>query len=192
MLSSLALLLAVAAAAEPISAERAATIERDQKKAQKAVAEKYGNKKPSELTQDERREMIREQLAADREVLEKHGISAKDWARHEISQSREERAEQKAAAEKLEADEKAAAEKAEKEKSAKKEIEIQRGFSDDDPVVLDEKEGAAPRVDQGISGEAARDADEARGVDQVADTKDKDKGDEGAAPKKSGKGGKKR
>lgn len=73
-----ALLFAVLAhAAEPLSAQDLAKVQREMKKAAADVARKYGDKPSSE----ERKQMMNEQAAATRAVLEKNNLDAKDVAR---------------------------------------------------------------------------------------------------------------
>jgi hypothetical protein len=108
-------LAAQLALADDITPEQAAKVERENKKAQEDVAKKYGNKKSSEMSADERREMIADQKAANAKVLEKNGVSAKDYARYEVTANGAQRDAAKAsgaALDKKEADQKAAAEKA--------------------------------------------------------------------------------
>jgi hypothetical protein len=151
MLLTATLILSLSAGAD-LTPEKAAEIANDQAKAQAAVSAKYGNKKSTELTPDERRAMIKDQADADRKALDKHGISVKDWARYEQTQGRADYAAQKTAVKQLQEKEKAAAAAAAKGDAAgPKEIPIQRGFSDENPVVMEEKKGAAPRVDTSIA-----------------------------------------
>jgi hypothetical protein len=86
LLSTLALILA----ADPLTPTQAAAIEVEQQKAQAEVNERFGNKPSSELTSDERREMIRAQADAEKKVLEKNGVDAKTWARYMQSRGRSE------------------------------------------------------------------------------------------------------
>lgn len=153
---------APALAEDDLTPEKAAKIERDQTKALEAVDKKYGNKKSSELSNDERREAIRDRAAAEREVLEKNDVSAKAYTQYTSKMSVEDRAATKAAGARLEEKEKAAASR-EKEKEKGKaaggprEIPIQRGFNDNSPVVLEEKPGAAPAVEKGLPKDYADD-----------------------------------
>src|SRR4051812_9069823 len=103
------LLLAVlavplAARAEPPSPEDIAKIQHEQEKAAADVDKKYGDRKPSELSPEERRAMTKEKAAADREVLEKHGVDPKEYARASAKQNLDDRARTRAAREKLKAD----------------------------------------------------------------------------------------
>jgi hypothetical protein len=134
------------ALAEDLTPEQLARIRRDEKAALDKVNAAHGNKKPSELSAAERREMIREQQEASRKVMEEHGVSAKDYARQSARMGPKQNEAVAAAEKALEAKEKAAA--AGKPEQAKEpgEIEIQEGFSDENPVTLEEQEGATPVV----------------------------------------------
>ncbi len=138
-------------APDEVPAERAAAIERDQAKATQAVQQKYGNRKSSELSPDERREMVRDQAEAEQKVLDKFGIDRKSWALSQARRTREEREQVKQAAKAMDEQEQTAAKKAaEDAASAPKEVVVQRGISEDRPVVLEDKEGAAPIVEKGL------------------------------------------
>jgi hypothetical protein len=123
-----ALVFSSSLALADITPEKAATIEREKQKALDAVAKKYGNKKSSELTNDERRSKMADESSAVNKVLDKNGVSAKEYAKFEATASSADRQAAKAAGaaqEKKEADTKAAAEKAAKaEAEAKKAPDI--------------------------------------------------------------------
>ena len=68
-------------AGEELSPEKMAELQRAQKKAGEAVEKKYGNKKPSELSPDERKAMIKEKGDAEKAVLDKAGVDSKACAR---------------------------------------------------------------------------------------------------------------
>jgi hypothetical protein len=105
----------------------------------------------TELTREERAQMIRDLNAAETKVLEKYGVSQREWARSSINRSRDQAEAVKQAAHAQEAREKADAEKAAAAKKDEgREIVVQKGFSDESPVVLEEKEGAQPVVEQGL------------------------------------------
>lgn len=157
-LSLLSLCLALVAD-EPIPAEKAAVIERAQSKAQAEVSAKYGNKKSTELSQDERRQMVKDQAAAEKAVLEKHGVDAKQWARESLKRDRAQYADNQQRVKDLETKEKADEEKRKAEANAPKEIDVQRGINDGSPVTLDDKpneEGQVP-IEQGLPPEAIQD-----------------------------------
>jgi hypothetical protein len=140
-----------ALADDDLTPDKAAKIERDKSKAMDAIDKKYGNKKPNELSSDERKAIAQERSAAEHQALEKNGSSEKAYTRYQSKMSKEERAASKNAGEKLEANEKAAdAQAKEKAKGGPKEITIQRGFSDTNPVVLEEKAGGSPVVEKGL------------------------------------------
>jgi hypothetical protein len=141
----------LAVALGQFDAERLATIEREQAREAAAVTARYGNKKSTELTREERAQMIRDLNAAETKVLEKYGVSQREWARSSINRSRDQAEAVKQAARAQEAREKADAEKAAAAKKDEgREIVVQKGFSDESPVVLEEKEGAQPVVEQGL------------------------------------------
>lgn len=144
-------------AGDDLNPEKAAQIERDTDKALKEVDKKFGNKKSSELSSDERREVIRERSAAEKAVLEKHNVEPRAYISYTARQSRSEREATKQAGQALEAKEKAAQVEKEKEPAAPKEIIIQRGGAGKEPIVLVEKEGAAPMVTEGLPQEAIDD-----------------------------------
>ena len=96
-----------------------------------------------------------------REVFEKHNVDAKSYTKYTSRQTREERAATKQAGESLEAKEKAAEADKAKEAAAggPKEITIQRGGAGKDPIIMEEKEGAAPIVEKGLPQDAQDDQD---------------------------------
>ncbi|NOK36357.1 hypothetical protein HMI49_24430 [Corallococcus exercitus] len=149
MLAASSLVLAAPALAEDdgLTPEKVAAIQRDEAAAQAKVNADYGNRKPSEMSNAERGQAIRDQQKEAAKVMEKHGVSAKEFATFTARMTPEDN--QRAANEAKRLDDKA---KAEKEAEAKKrkgdgEVHIQQGFSDADPVELESEEGAEPSVD---------------------------------------------
>jgi len=148
----------LALAQEELTPEKIAAIRRDEKAAQAKVDAAYGNRKPSEMTNEERQKAIREQQAAGLSVMEKHGVSDKEYSRQLARMSPEEREAVERAEKKLEAEEKAkAAQEAEKKKQeeeaqarASENIPIQEGISEDNPVELESLKGAGNVVEQGL------------------------------------------
>lgn len=150
-----------------IAPEKAAAIELQHQKAQAEVWAKYGNRKLSEMSQEERRQLAKDQAAAERDVLEKNGIDAKTWARQSVKKDREEYAEAKALEKELAEKQKAEEEARKKAADGPKEVEVQRGITDATPVTLDEKpndtgkvaveEGLPPEVLQELGEVAAED-----------------------------------
>jgi hypothetical protein len=177
----LALALALALLADELTPQKAAQVQHDREKALAAIAQKYGNKPSSELSQDERREMIRDQRAAEDAVLAKNGVDAKAMARYEATLSLSERAAEKNEKQRLEkkdADDKQAAEERERKS---KEVPIQRGFSEDNPVTVEQNgESGPPAVENGLPQEALDDQAAASNADPSG------------APKTKGKGARKR
>lgn len=157
MLAASSLVLATPAFAEEegLTPEKVAAIQRDEAAAQAKVNAEYGDRKPSEMSNAERGRSIRDQQEEAAKVMEKHGVSAKEYAGYTARMTPEDN--QRVANESKRLDDKA---KAEKEAEAKKrkgdgEVHIQQGFSDADPVELEAEEGAAPVVDVDSSLETA-------------------------------------
>ncbi|MBK7859538.1 MAG: hypothetical protein IPJ65_13160 [Archangiaceae bacterium] len=166
MLAFAALLLALAA--DDLTPEKAAKVQKDRDAAMAEVAKKYGNKKSSELSSDERREMIRDQREAESAVLEKNNVDGKELARYEAKMSLDDRAATRAERDRLdkkEQNEKKAAEQKQQQAQQPQEVQVQRGFSDDHPVTLEEKPAAAgqPTVERGLPPEAVDDQNAASG-----------------------------
>lgn len=131
-----------------ISPAKNAAIKRDREKAMKKIDEKYGNKK---LTKAEMNAKAKEQNDAEAKVLDQHGVSAKDYGRNDAKMSSSERAENSKAEEALKKQDEAAAKAAAAgKKDGAKEITVQKGFSEENPTVMDEKEGAPPVVEKGL------------------------------------------
>ena len=135
-----ALLLTCSAYADDLTPENMAKIQNEQAKANEAIDKKYGNKKPSELSADDRRQMMKDKSAAEREVLEKHGTDPKSFARASSKMSRDDRAATDSATkdlQKKDADAAAAGGADAKKTGGKKEIVIEKngksaGGPDDD------------------------------------------------------------
>ncbi|NRD63580.1 hypothetical protein HRD49_17655 [Corallococcus exiguus] len=149
MLAASSLVLATPALAEEegLTPEKVAAIQRDEFAAQAKVNEEHGNRKPSEMSNAERGQAIRDQQKESAKVMEKHGVSAKEFASFTARMKPEDN--QRVANEAKRLDDKA---KAEKEAEAKKrkgdgEVHIQQGFSDSDPVEMESADGAEPSVD---------------------------------------------
>jgi hypothetical protein len=137
-----------------LSPEKVAAIRRDEQQALSKVDAEYGNRKPSEMSQEERREAIQKQAAASASAMEKHGVSAKDYARYTARMTPEDNARAKAEEKRLEAQAAQAAQAAAAKKPAEEqEVHVQQGFSEQDPVELEAEEGAEPVVDVGVPGE---------------------------------------
>jgi hypothetical protein len=100
--------LALPVLASDVDPDTAAQVGRDRQKALDEVAKKYGNKKSSELSGDERRARVKDEAEAVSRVLDKHGVSAKDMARYEAKSSPAERNARAAELEKKDADKRAA------------------------------------------------------------------------------------
>jgi hypothetical protein len=165
-----------------LSPEQLAKVQHDRQKAMAEVSKKYGDKKPSELTQDERREMIHDQREAEDRVLEKNGVDRKEIARYEAKLSLDDRAATKAAKQQIEEKEKREADEKAKggEKQGGDNIPIQRGFSDTNPVTLEDKGNGSggPVVERGLPQDAQDDynaAGAAKGDESAPEPKSKGK-----------------
>ncbi|ATB40683.1 hypothetical protein CYFUS_006134 [Cystobacter fuscus] len=138
------------ALAEELPPEKLASIRRDEKEALEKVNAAHGGKKSSEMSTAERRQMIQEQQQAMQGVLDKHGVSSKDYARQTARMGPKQNAEVDAAEKALEARKQGA------EASSPGEIAIERGWGTDQQV---EQEGAAgtegtlPVVEHGLPAE---------------------------------------
>jgi hypothetical protein len=160
---ALALLLAVAGLTPP----EIAAIERDQARAQAEVEKRYGDRKPGELSPEERRAKAQEEAQAQRRVLEQHGVEPHEWALAQARQTRQQRAEVKEAAQALAEKEQAEAERAAKPGGDPGPVQVQRGISDANPVVLETAEGAPVVVEHGLPAEATSDQELAAEQDRL-------------------------
>lgn len=132
-----ALLLAPLARAEDVPPETMAQIKADEQVALDKINAAHGNKKPSEMSSSERREVISEQQKATAAAAEKSGVSAKDYARTEASMNGSERDQMNAAAKSLEAKQKAQAATDAAAAKAKKDdpsaaVPVEYGIPDED------------------------------------------------------------
>jgi hypothetical protein len=160
----------LALAEEELTPEKVAAIHRDEQAAKAKVDAAYGNRKPSEMTNEERAQAAKDQQAAGLSVMEKHGVSDKEYSRHVATMPPEEREAVARAEKKQEADEKAAKEAKESEQkkddegSSGEDIPIQQGISDEHPVEMESSGDASSVVEQGLPpGEQA--SDEAPAMD---------------------------
>ncbi|RKG99687.1 hypothetical protein D7V97_31355, partial [Corallococcus sp. CA053C] len=146
--ASLVLAPPVLAEEEGLSPEKVAAIRRDESAAQAKVDAAYGNRKPSEMSNAERGQAIRDQQQEAAKVMEKHGVSAKEYAGYTARMTPDDNS--RAANESKRLEDKAKADKAAEEKkraAGDGEVHIQQGFSDADPVELEAEEGAEVSVD---------------------------------------------
>ena len=126
-----ALTLAQTALADGLDPVEAAKIEQEQKAAEAKVNKAHGDKQESEMSAEERRQVAAEQSKADLEVLEKHGVSDKEYSRYVAKETPEQRQQHKAATKELErqaeeAKKNAAAPKPDQPKAADQ-VQITRG-----------------------------------------------------------------
>jgi hypothetical protein len=147
----------LALAEEELTPEKIAAIRRDEKAAQAKVDAANGNRKSSEMSNEERQQSIRDQQSAGLGVMEKHGVSDKEYSRRVARMTPEEREAVDRAEKKLEAEEKAKREAEQKkqqgeeaEARAPEDIPIQQGISEDNPVEMETAEGAGNVVEEGL------------------------------------------
>jgi hypothetical protein len=144
----------LAAVADDLSPDTAASVDHDRKKAYEKIDEAHGNKPLKDMSQEERRDYYRERTRAQKDVLEKHGLDDKAYSRYESRLSNQEREDKKAAGERLEKKEKDDADKraSTKKTEENKEPVIQRGFSDHNPVEVESRTNSdgAPVVEKGL------------------------------------------
>ncbi|MCY1041321.1 hypothetical protein OV208_08320 [Corallococcus sp. bb12-1] len=166
--SSLLLATPVLAEDEGLSPEKVAAIRRDEAAAQTKVGASYGNRKSSEMSNAERGQAIRDQQAEAAKVMEKHGISAKEYAGYTARMTPDDNARAANEAKRLEDKAKADKEAEEKKRAAgDQEVHIQQGFSDAEPVELESAEGAEVSVDVDGSLESGPPVDIAKMVDET-------------------------
>ncbi|WP_240359675.1 hypothetical protein [Pyxidicoccus trucidator] len=146
--------LALAQDGAELTPEKVAEIRRDETQAISKVDAEFGNRKPSEMSNDERNEAIEKQQAASASVLEKHGVSAKDYARYEARMAPEDNARAKAEEKRLEEQAQAAKQAGPTGEKSAEDVAVVNGFSNEDPVEVEAEEGAEPVVDIGIPGAA--------------------------------------
>ena len=135
-LTALPLLLLLTQSPSP---EDIAKIESEQGKATAEVDKKYGNRKPSEMSNDERKQMMKDKADAERAVLDKHGVDGKDFARTSTKQTKEDRAATNAAAEAIKKKDADAA----KSDGKGKEVVIDKGGQKSDQDLAAEQDAKA-------------------------------------------------
>lgn len=119
-------------AGEELSPEKLGQIEHEQNKAAAEVEKKYGNKKPSELSQDERRQMIKDKAAAEQAVLDKNGVDKKDYVHAQTRMNRDDREQAQRVTKNLE--KKELEDEAKKKQGGQKQIVVEHGLPPDDGV----------------------------------------------------------
>lgn len=155
LVAALLVLPGVAGADEggELTPEKVAHIRQDEADALQKVDDEFGNRKSSEMSNEERGQAIRKNSAATAAVLEKHGVTAKEYERYTARMGQEGNERAKAEGQRLseqaksaKAHQAAAATKATEEK----EVPIQQGFDDENPVELESLDGDTPVVEIGI------------------------------------------
>jgi len=155
-----ALSASLTAGAQELNPAKAAQIEHDQQKKFDEIDKQHGNKLPSQLSSDERRDIIKQRSSAEQEVFDKHGVDAKEYTKYITKMGLDDRAAMKDASKQLEkkdAEEKVAKEPQDSAPKDAKDIPVQRGFNDQNPVILEEKKGGGVAVEHGLPPEAESD-----------------------------------
>lgn len=106
LLAAILCLFAPFASAE-LTLEELAAVRHEEQKAIDQVNAAHGNRKSSEMSSDERRQLIREHQEASSKVLERFGVSAKEYGRASANLSPEKRRQLEAAQKALAAQEEA-------------------------------------------------------------------------------------
>lgn len=140
--------LSVPALAEELPPEKLARIRRDEKEAIEKVNAAHGGRKSSEMSTAERRQIIQEQQQALQGVMDKHGVSRKDYARQTARMGPKQNAQVDAAEKALEPSRRTSAEGSGELSPA--EIPIERGWSNEQQVEQEGTEGALPIVEHGL------------------------------------------
>lgn len=146
--------------ADPIPPDEAAAVQHDTEKAQAAVGKQFGDRTERELSPAERADMARARASAEKDTLEKHGLDGKTWTQHNAKLKADDRAAQDAKAKELAQKEADAA----KPKPAAQDVHVQKGFNEESPVTLDEKQvaGGAVSVERDLPPDAKQEMDLAR------------------------------
>lgn len=128
-----------------LSSDDKATIQADQEDARKTINEKYKD----DTSSDGRRARERELRQSEREVLQKHGVDEREYTKQSMHQDRNSVSEVKSKKEELHSKRTKDAEEAKKPKVAAKaegEIEVVKGFSEENPMDLHGGEKKAPKA----------------------------------------------
>lgn len=97
-----------------------AQIQHDQQAAEDKVNAEHGNRAPSEMSPEERRQVIQETAAADQKVLDDHKVDLKDYARTTAKLSLDQRQQVEDARKALDEKDRAAKQEAEKKAAAER------------------------------------------------------------------------
>lgn len=131
-----AVVLAATTAFADLSPEEIATIQREQQKASDAIDARYAGK--GKLSAADLRAMSKEKAAAERSVLDSHGVRPGDWVKASSKLSSDDRA-------KVEATKKSLADKDEAAKKSDgkqgKEVVIEKGGEVNEAAEMDKKLG---------------------------------------------------
>jgi hypothetical protein len=132
-----AVLLAAATALADLAPEEIATIQREQQKASDAIDAKYAGK--GKLSAADLRAMSKEKAAAERSVLDAHGVRPGDWVKASSKLSSDDRAKVEATKKSLADKDEAAAKKSDGKQG--KEVVIEKGGEVNEAAEMDKKLG---------------------------------------------------
>lgn len=129
--------LAAATAFAELSPEDIATIQREQQKASDAIDAKYAGK--GKLSAADLRALSKEKAAAERSVLDAHGVRPGDWVKASSKLSSDDRAKVEATKKSLADKDEAAAKKGDGKQG--KEVVIEKGGEANEAAAMDKKLG---------------------------------------------------
>jgi hypothetical protein len=81
-------LLSLAVLGADLTPREAAVIELEQARAAQAIAARHGDRTPGEQSNEERRAQLEERAEAEREILDRHGVSLKAWVLSQVHRDR--------------------------------------------------------------------------------------------------------
>lgn len=160
LLPLLILLAGAGARAAEIPAQTLAEIRVELADALKKIDDAHGQKRPGELTNEQRRAVITAQAEAQQRILDRHGVTLKDYVVVTTRMTPEAR--EKVAAAERQIREKRAQTSTESSPAIEEEVEVQRGITDETPVILEQAPNAPIPVEFGTPAEDRLPPDEPR------------------------------
>jgi hypothetical protein len=171
--------------AEDLPPEKLARIRRDEKAALEKVNAAHGGKKSSEMSTAERRQIIQEEQEALQGVLDKHGVSQKDYARQVARMGPKQNAQVDAAEKALEASKRSSESGG---ALSPEEIPIERGWGKEQQVAQEGTEGTLPIVEEhGLPTEEQMSAEEGQVPAEGEEMPVVEEGQPGGEPVPAGK-----